>query len=162
MKKRVIHIATFLSKENWKISPVCFTVSSSWQCCTLRYERRNVPAWHVGRGKSTKLPRKSTLDREAGLWRRAASAVLRLWLDPVHCTEVCGTTKAKEENVCFFAVPVQRITSFYPYTMLIFSIVIAAQEVLSSGDVLLLSLGFSGLKINWHFWINKKIPWGIK
>ena len=37
---------------------VCFTVSSLWQCCKLGYERRNVPARHDSRGKSTELPQR--------------------------------------------------------------------------------------------------------
>lgn len=40
------------------VSCVCFTVSSPWQCCKLGHEKRNVPAWHDSRGKSTELPQR--------------------------------------------------------------------------------------------------------
>lgn len=44
--------------------------------------------------------------------------------------------------------------------MLTVSILIAALEVLFQEIFLILFLGLSGLKINWHFGINKKFPEG--
>lgn len=44
--------------------------------------------------------------------------------------------------------------------MLTASKLVAALEVLFQEIFLILFLGLSGLKINWHFWINKKFHEG--
>ena len=159
-----MHIETFLSKEDWKISPVFALLSAlhdsaanldnlrdetsllgmsaerSQQNCH-RGAESNSPSPHPqstqGRGHRKKLLETDWKEGHLGQQGRFVKSRVCCPASVVRPSPLHSSVRDRKERRTkrlLHLCSVEWITSFYPYTMLIFSILIAAQEVLSSRD----------------------------